>query len=319
MKYLLIILGALIVVTGCEKIVAKDISNEVPVLILPVSGAQVTSNPVHFKWEEMEGASKYHLMIVSPNFASPEAYILDSTIIGTDFHLDLDSANYELKLVGVNGGYRSDTLGPIAFEVSAENTGSSSNLVLSSPSQGAYVNSAFNGNFSWVSLTNVENYEFSLRTGTNFTTGTVLETQPGITTSNHNYTASLPEGEYVWRVTANFSSGASTFTTQTFAVDTTLPNQAGLLTPFDNSSQFLGTINFTWDNGNDPGNIKAPVVSKLEVSQDQGFVNSTTYTVNGASESLDFSTAGTYYWRVSNVDGAGNEAAVSGIYSFTIQ
>lgn len=319
MKYLIVLLALIPIFTSCEKIIAEDITGEVPVLILPTNGAQVTINPVHFKWEEMEGASKYHLMVVSPSFANPQSYVLDTLITGTEFFYSLDSNFYELKLVGVNGGYRSDTLGPIAFEVSAAGGGGGGTLVLTNPSNGNFVNASFGGNFNWTPLQNVDNYEFALREGTDFSIGNPLETQPGISTTNHTYTPALSEGEYVWRITANFTSGTSTFTTNSFSVDTTTPNQATLSLPLDASTQFSGTVDFTWSNGTDPGNINAPVISYLQFADDVAFSNPDEYLVSGNMESLDFTAFGTYYWRVINIDAAGNEANSSAIYSFIIQ
>lgn len=318
MKYLVMLIAVASAFMSCEKIVAEDITGKVPVVILPTSGAQIISNPVHFKWEEMKGAAKYHLMVVSPNFVSPQSYALDTLVSGTDFYYSLDSNLYELKLVGVNAGYRSDTLGPIAFEVTGASGGSSNNLVLTNPTNGAFVNATFNGNFNWNPLSDVVNYEFSLRAGTNFTTGNPLATQPGISTSNYTYTPALTEGEYVWRVTANFSSGNSTFTTHTFAVDTAAPNLPVLSAPLDNSNLSTGTIAFVWSNGNDPGNVNSPVTSRLEISTNQAFTSPDIYNVSGNTTSIDLSNGGTYYWRVMNIDEAGNQSSYSSVFSFIL-
>ena len=59
MKYLIPIIACMMILTSCEKIVAEDISGELPVLLLPASGSQLSDNYVQFKWQEMEGASKY--------------------------------------------------------------------------------------------------------------------------------------------------------------------------------------------------------------------------------------------------------------------
>jgi hypothetical protein len=319
MKYLVLLIVISTVLISCDKIVAEDITGKIPVLIIPTSGAQVDQNPVHFKWEEMEGASKYHLMVVSPSFASPQSYLLDTLITGTEFFYSLDSNFYELKLVGVNGGYRSDTLGPIAFEVSSANGIGNGTLVLTSPEDGAFVGpNSFSGNFTWDPLQNVDSYEFALREGTDFSVGNPLETLPGISTSNHTYTPALTEGDYVWRVTANFTSGTSTFTTHTFVFDTTTPNQAILSVPANNGSQTLGIVDFTWANGSDPGNFNSPVISWLELSTDAAFTNPTIISVNGNAHSEDISTSATYYWRILNIDEAGNEAIYSDTFTFNI-
>lgn len=319
MKYLILLVVISTVLISCDKIVAEDITGKMPVLIIPTSGAQIDQNPVHFKWEEMEGASKYHLMVVSPTFASPQSYLLDTLISDTEFFYSLDSNSYELKLVGVNGGYRSDTLGPIAFEVTSLNGGGNGALVLTNPEDGAFVGpNSFNGIFNWDPLQSVNNYEFALREGTNFSIGNPLETQPNISTSNFNYTTALTEGDYVWRVTANFDSGTSTFTTHTFVYDTTAPNQAVLSVPANNSSQSIGTVVFTWANGIDPGNFNSLVTSWLELSTNAAFTNPTFIPVFGNTHSENITTSATYYWRILNIDEAENEAIYSDIFTFNI-
>ena len=107
MRTLLLLFGIAISAVSCEKIIAEDITAETPVLILPAENDTVSQNPVHFKWQELEGASKYHLEVVSPSFAAISQFALDSVVTGTDFYFNLDSNEYELKLTALNGGYES--------------------------------------------------------------------------------------------------------------------------------------------------------------------------------------------------------------------
>ena len=60
---------------ACNDIIAKDISEETPVLILPGANDTISSNPVQFKWEEMEGATKYKLEVVHPSFSNIQTYV----------------------------------------------------------------------------------------------------------------------------------------------------------------------------------------------------------------------------------------------------
>ena len=57
MRTIIYIILASVIFTSCEKIVAKDISNETPVVLLPVANDTVEINPVHFKREGREGAT----------------------------------------------------------------------------------------------------------------------------------------------------------------------------------------------------------------------------------------------------------------------
>ena len=97
MRTLLLLLGLGIFAVSCEKIIAEDITAETPVLVLPSVNDTVNQNPVHFKWEEIEGASKYHLEVVSPCFSAISQFPLDTIVTGTDFFFGLDSSQYEKR------------------------------------------------------------------------------------------------------------------------------------------------------------------------------------------------------------------------------
>lgn len=306
-------------ITACEKIIAKDITGKKPVLIIPASNDTIAVNPVQFKWQEMDGASKYHLMVVSPTFSSISSYVLDTTVTGTEFFYSLDSNQYELKLAGVNGGYVSDTLGPIKFWVGVQPSSSSGNVVLTSPVDTSYVNSSFNQQFQWDSYTDATSYEISIRDGSTFSTGTILDAQNNIATTIYTSGITFYEGVYTWGVKAYLTGGGETvFTTNTLNVDLTNPNQSTLVSPSDFSFLTQGLITFTWSNGTDPGTIHAPVYSLLEIATDAAFTTIvSSATIQGNTTDVNLST-GTYYWRVSNTDDAGNSAASSSVYQLTV-
>lgn len=321
MRTLFIVLILGISAASCEKIVAEDITDETPVLILPTVNDTVDQNPVHFKWQEMEGASKYHLEVVSPSFASINQFSLDSIVIGTDFFFNLDSNEYEMKLTAQNGGYESQVLGPVKFWVGVQPSsgGGGNTVVLTTPSDQEYINGQFNNQFSWTPVSGATSYEFSLRQGNSFATGLVLDAQNGISTSTYTIpTGILTEGEYSWGVKAYFGSIETPFTINQLFVDETDPNGAILSSPNDLSFDFAGTIVFTWNNGSDLGTIQSPITSTLEIATDSGF-GSIVQTVSliGNTTNVNLA-AGTYFWRVTNVDEAGNSGGASFIYQLTL-
>lgn len=318
MRVLTFILFMTLLATSCEKIVAEDITDETPILILPTVNDTVDSNPVHFKWEEIAGASKYHLQVVSPSFSAINQFSLDSVITGTNFYFDLDSNEYELKLTALNGGYESNTLGPVKFWVGVQSSGTSTNVVVNSPVDNSYVNASFNGQFVWSSLTGATNYEFSLREGASFSTGTIVDGQNNISTTSYSTASVLSEGEYFWGVKAYFGTTETPFTTAHFYVDEFDPNVAVLSSPADLSFDFAGNIVFTWGNGTDIGIIQSPVTSRLEIATDTGFgtiIESVDVIGNSATVNL---VSGTYFWRVTNTDEAGNSAGASTTYQVTL-
>lgn len=258
-------------------------------------------------------------MVVSPSFSAIQAYVLDTLVTGTDFYFPLDSNSYELKLVGVNAGYRSDTLGPIPFEVNATGQTSLYSVTLLSPADQHPDNASFSNQFTWQSLPNATSYEIDIREGTSFATGTPVDFANNLSTTTYNTQATLSEGQYIWGVKAYLSNGSETFfSTRTLYIDETDPNEAILSTPGDFSSQSQGNITFAWINGTDPGTINTQVTSILEVSDEITFLSPDVYNITGNSNTISMTTPGTYFWRVTNVDAAGNQAATSPVNQFSV-
>ena len=316
-KFFALIIPMIAVIYSCEKIVATNITDKVPVLILPQANDTVQTNSVHFKWEEMEGAEKYRLLVVSPSFSNLQSYVLDTFVYGTDFFYTLDSNEYQLKLYGVSASYHSDTLGPITFWVGTQSSGSTANVVLDSPDDLEYTNSTTQ-QFEWNALSGASSYEISIRAGANFETGSILDAQNNISTTVYTSGLAFTEGSYSWGVKAFVSGSETLFSTRRFYVDLTNPNQANLSLPTNAALVSSGIVNFSWSNGSDPGTIHAPVSSFIEIATDSGFGNVVeSQALAGTSVSFNMA-VGNYYWRVSNSDAAGNLAPVSNTFQLTV-
>lgn len=319
-KYILLFVATLSILISCKDIVAEDISEKTPVLILPAVADTSMVNPVLFKWEAMAGATKYHLQVVSPNFSSISSYVLDTIVTDTEFLFALDSAEYELKLTAMNGGYTSKSLGPIQFWVGLSPTVITNNVVLQSPSDLTYETDSYTGPFSWQALAGATSYEFSLRKGAAFSTGAIELTQNGIVTTNYSLpgTVTLTEGTYFWGVKAYLATGETNYSIRSFQVDVTTPSVPSLITPSNLSFVSIGSTTFTWSNGSDSGTIQSPIQSTIEVATDAGFssmVHTTTLSGNTTQFTL---TAGTYYWRVRNIDSSGNISGYSTVNQITV-
>lgn len=313
-----IVITALTSLVSCEKIVAEDISEQTPVLILPNINDTLPQNQVHFKWEELEGATRYRLEVASPSFTAPVAYPLDSLISSTEFVFTLDSAEYEVRLTATNGGYDSQSTAPRKFWVGVGGS-TGGNIQLNSPANGSYVNAQFNKNFSWNNLSGASSYEFSLRTGSNFPSGVVVHSQTNVSTSNLTVATNITEGEYHWGVKAFVNQTELPYVTSVFYVDTTDPNDPLLDFPGNFALENAGVIDFTWSNGNDLGNIQAPVHSVIEVATNASFAN-VIFTQDLTTETVSTNLPiGTYFWRVYNYDEAQNTSGYSVANSFTLQ
>jgi hypothetical protein len=314
----LLIALAIATVSSCKDIIAEDITGNMPVLILPQSNDTVQSNPVHFKWEAIAGATRYRLQIVRPNFGNITDFVIDSMITATDFYMALDSNEYELKLTAMNAGYSSATLGPVHFWVGiSPSSGGGSAVVLQTPAEQAYLGETFleDRAFDWNDISNAH-FEFSIRKGSSWENFTeIVHTSPSLSSSNYILPGSvnLPQGKYLWGVKSYVNSVESPSTVRTFYIDTIRPAQATLSNPFDNSFENAGPIMFSWT-VTAAGNNQAPVSSVLEIATDNAFTNLLNLSGTGevdANTSTVSLVSGLYYWRVRNIDAAGNEAGYS--------
>jgi len=320
MKTLILIMVSALALTSCDKFIAEDISDSTPVIILPMANDTVNVNPVHFKWVEVEGATKYHLEIVSSGFSSINSFDIDTIVEGEEFFVALDSNEYEMRLTATNDAYNSISSFPIKFWVGVQPTSSSGVVELITPSAGLYVNETFNGFFDWLNISNVSSYEISIRKGAAFSSGILIDSEIGNSTGNFNSSVVYEQGEYTWGVLAQMNDGsATTYSTSTFFVDTVNPQIPVLSQPTNLSSEAAGSISFLWNNGQDTGIIMSPINSVLELSTDISFPTAITevYSIQGNSTNANL-TSGTYFWRVKNTDEAGNESSYSQTFQFQV-
>lgn len=301
---------------SCEKIVAEDISDNTPYLIIPALNDTIDSNPVQFKWQPLEGASKYRLEVVKTSFSNIQAYVLDSIVTGTTFSMNLDSSEYQVQLRAINGGYESVISTPRTFWVGVSSSGSSNtSTTLSYPNDLTYLN-ASPITFQWLQTNGATSYEYSLRMGSSFETGSILETQNGISTLQYTNTNVLTEGHYFWGV-KSYGTINPIFSVREFYIDITVPNDPILVAPLNNATTSAGIIDFNWDNGVDGGTIQSPITSIIEIADNASFNGAQVTNVVGSSISFSLS-SGTYYWRVINRDDAGNSSAYSGVSTLTV-
>lgn len=297
---------------GCKDFIEKNISEETPQLILPANNTTINANPVHIKWEELEGATKYHIEIVSPEFANIQSFPLDSIVSGTNFFFGLDSAQYEIRITAMNAGFSSKPSAIKRFWVGTSQGGGNS-VTLDSPNANEYNNENFDGNFSWNIVANAESYTFELHKTSTFAGPNVIPPldQIGITGINTGITGNdLEEGTYCWGVKAYLIGGGETnFSKRIFYIDKTDPAPANLSVPLNNAAIAAGTIAFTWTLPSDIGTIQSPRTSKIQIAYDTGFTNLVTINPDTFTElnTKDVPlTSGTYYWRVIVMDEAGN-------------
>ena len=309
-KWLSTALVCSLILFSCKDFIEEDISEMSVEMIIPTANDTITSNNVHFKWNEMVEADNYRLQIVEPSFTNINTFELDSLITGTEFYYSLDPGVYQYQIRAENSVYQSLYYGPITFVVDSLTDLSSQTVPLVSPVDSYYTNlSDFTAN--WQTIFAADYYEFQLRSGADFdASGSILES--GTLIYGNSYLTSLSslnaEGEYSWGVRAINQTTQSDFSSRPIYSDKTLPNDISLSSPLDASTATSDTIILKWSYGTDPGSVNAPISYLIEVDDDSGFGFPTDYTTVADSLQVILS-AGTYYWRGYALDEAGNISA----------
>lgn len=315
-KISLVFAISILLIAGCDDFIAKKISGETPVIILPAANDTIPSNPVQFKWQEIKGATKYHIEIVSPGFSNIQSFPIDSIVTTTNFSVGLDSNMYEVRITAMNAGYTSNTSLPRAFVVGTSQGSSTNGVVLISPADRAYFNASFNTSnlFSWQILPDAISYTFEFHKDSTFA-GQTLDFQDQLGTHSTNYqgTDYLSEGVYSWGVKAFKNNGTTetAYSKRIIYIDTTSPGNATLTTPSNGATLNAGSVTFNWSLPTDLGTIQSPLISHLEIATDVNF-NSlyVPVQVSSTNSKVVSMAAGTYYWRVKMIDEAGNNGSV---------
>lgn len=298
--------------TSCNAIFEKDITGETPEIYLPSNNDTIYSNQVHFKWVEMEGASFYNLQVVQPSFNNIESFVLDSNINGEEFYQVLNPGHYQYRLRGENGGYHSEYAGPFTIYLDSVTDLGGQVVSLISPADGIYINGTDDITVSWQNLFAAENYEYILKVGDDFASGSILDQNLSVATLSYLVSAGQfdVEGTYFWGIKGTNLTGGTPYSSRLINVDLTLPNDPELISP-DHEAIFAvdEEITLRWTTGTDPGTVHAPVSSVVEISASESFIDYDEFTgITGDSLVHSFSSSGSYWWRVKAVDEAGNQS-----------
>lgn len=312
---LLLLFTFMIGFVSCEDIIEEDITNDTVQIISPNNGAVIESNVVNFQWETLKGADKYRLQV----YNDTDVKVLDSLIENTTFQFPLETGNYRWRIRGENFAYTSTYNLPVTFEVIQSDDLTNQVVILTSPTNNYYTNAtAFM--LTWQDLNAADSYDVEI---INVTNGNlVVYQQQNITSTSLSIPSTniTSEAEYQWKVKAKNSTTETAFSTRTFKIDRTNPNQPQLTLPNNNSNQTSNqVINFGWNASTDSGTIQSAITYVMEISSTNTFSSILqTNNVSNTSTQLTFSNVGDYYWRIKAVDAAGNSSSYSSVYKFTV-
>nr|WP_321355539.1 hypothetical protein [uncultured Draconibacterium sp.] len=104
-KLLIFFFFLLVYQTGCEDILSPDISDEKLNIIAPHNNSILKETEVRFLWDPVEGATHYHIQIVSPTFNLAEKFVVDTITNNYSYITEIPQGNYEWRISGENSYY----------------------------------------------------------------------------------------------------------------------------------------------------------------------------------------------------------------------
>ncbi len=296
----------LALVWSCTKdFIVKDIKNELVTIIAPANNLSTSNNAITFWWEELDGAEKYTVQIVKPNFAAVQQLIVDTNVTGDKFNYSLTPGTYQWRIKGTNAGGSTQWL---TYNLTIDTTSNlSGQLVVPS----APVNGFLTGNktiaFSWSSIASAENYQIQIINSSS----TVVKDS---TTANNTFTTTLStSGVYTWKVRAMNAFSISQYNSPlTFTIDITAPSVSVLSSPA-HAASVKDTTNLKWTRTSTDTRFDS-----LYVSADSSFasvistakVYASSIKINVLSPGIPVS-ASYYWWKLKSIDSVGNKSGYS--------
>lgn len=300
---------------SCEDILEKNITNSIIQTTYPIATTTVQSNVVNFQWSKLDGAKKYRLQI----FLMDQSVLLEKEVEETSYSYSFAlPGQYQWRVRAENNAYISTYSLPVTFSTILSTDLTNQLVSLSSPQNNIFTNNP-NVTLNWLPLTAAASFNVEV---TNSTTGQSAFSTTGVITNSIALTATnlSQDGLYQWKVKAINATSQSAFSTNSFSLDTVIPNQPQNTLPITNSTKTISQpVVFNWTVAADSGVIQSPISYIIEFSNDMNFT-SISQTSNSATTSFtqSFSTIGVYYWRVKSKDSAGNISVASTGFKFTI-
>ena len=300
---------AFIFLYSCKDIVETDLSKKSLGNLVPADNIVTSSYNQTFRWDPIDGATSYNLQIAKPNFTTPIAYFLDTTIKTNQFTSTLIPGIYQWRVKALNkSSYTAFITNNLTIDSSLNLT--TQFVLLSTPANNVYLNN-LTSSFSWQALANANSYLFQV-----LSNDTLIATQSSTTTSL-SYTFS-GEGTYTWKISGqNTLSTSQPSSARTITIDTTRPLLPIAVFPIFDTIH-ANPIQLKWNITASTNSFANSDFCELQISRDSTFAAITTdgkdtimsvetnpmvYNFYGATIGQN------YYWRVKAVDNASNSSA----------
>lgn len=316
MNRLIYILIIIVVIAACDDFFDEDLSGKTVELVGPADGIETSSTSFTFWWNEVDGASKYNLQVVSPSFEAIEKLVLDTNLTETKYEYQLYPGSFQWRVMAFNGSSETEYT---TYTLTVDSTLdlSTTTVILSAP-DADYATSDTSVEFSWQSISIAEEYKIRLVMG-DWETGSLKAEEE--TTDDYISLGLVSEGTYAWGVRAENIYSVSKYGISTLIIDRTDPQNPTLDSP-DPAEEVDIEVTFSWIRNEDSG---SPIVKdSLFISTDQDFTTDLEEIVSvETSHKKEFNvsqgSSQTYYWRVKSIDAAGNVSNYSSTREFTVK
>lgn len=219
---------------ACSDIIEQDISEEIPQIIGP-GEENIEYGTLTFWWEEVEGASRYRVQIVAPDFDSPQRIFVDTLVNTNKFDFTPLPGIYQWRVQAQNSAYSSAFSDPRNLTIIEGNDLGRVKVILSSPGVNAAVN-YLDIEFTWEEVPIAEGYRFQLYSNA----GVLIDDT--VDTGLYLYTFPGEDRTYQWSVTAFNSNSESMSETRSLIIDRTSPTSPALIAPKEDS-----LVDFSFD------------------------------------------------------------------------
>jgi len=296
-----------------EVAIKVDLSGTKVSLLSPTDKSTIVDKKITLWWNQVTGAEKYNLQIVSPSFANPTKLIYDQWITTNSFVTELDAGNYEWRVKASN------SISETAFSTYSlsiyVNDLSKQKVSLLKPIYAEQLNLS-SIKFSWEKLSNNLNYNLLVKKDSWESGNTVQE----ISTTKTEMELALLEGNFYWGVKATdpLNNSETVYSVRNFVVDLTAPDIPTLKTPANNFTTSDLLVNFSWEQS-DVTDTKLTYTFEMFQINPISVVQLSSKTTQQKSLGYNLESFGKYKWRVYATDTAGNKGAYSEFRYFEIK
>jgi hypothetical protein len=309
-------------VMSCEKdIIVKDITDKSVTVLAPADNTTTPVNGITFWWEEVDGAERYDVQIVSPSFSTIIQLITDTSVTGDKFTRSLQPGTYQWRIRATNNGGSTPW---ITRNLTIDSTSNMAliTVALNSPADSLYTN-VLTQTLTWNDVSAAEDYHLKVY---NANTAVSLNDADQATTSK---TITFPSADatYIWQVRAQNNYSISSYSSRKIFIDVTPPTAPVPSHPGTSAANTptvtINTDSLKWSHS------ASALYDSLYISvyPDSTFVGPVIHTpitsFSGgqgkygiSSGNFAFATGQTYFWKVISIDKAGNRSAYSNFWRF---